>query len=211
MSLLLIERQERVLRLTLNRPDKRNALNEEMCRLLVDAIAGAQDDPHVGSILIDANGRVFSAGSWFRNHVVWRFARLRVACCARVIAVSRFATIRSTPESSSIIGASRWAMPWAMVASGRLSPLLSPAKATVNAGPYLGAVVPVVAVELLPVRPGAAVEDGEVAVDGEAPLPSSSPAGCLCRRDRTACRTSPPNSRGLRHRIGPAVRRRRRR
>jgi len=62
MSLLLIERQERVLRLTLNRPDKRNALNEEMCRLLVDAIAGAQDDPHVGSILIDANGRVFSAG-----------------------------------------------------------------------------------------------------------------------------------------------------
>ena len=62
MSLLLIERQERVLHITLNRPDKRNAFNEEMCRLLVDTIAGAQNDPHVGSILIDANGRVFSAG-----------------------------------------------------------------------------------------------------------------------------------------------------
>jgi enoyl-CoA hydratase/carnithine racemase len=62
MSLLLIERQERVLHVTLNRPDKRNAFNEEMCRLLVDAVMGAQNDPHVGAILIDANGRVFSAG-----------------------------------------------------------------------------------------------------------------------------------------------------
>ena len=62
MSLLLIERQERVLHVTLNRPDKRNAFNEEMCRLLVDTIAGAQKDPHVGAILMDASGRVFSAG-----------------------------------------------------------------------------------------------------------------------------------------------------
>jgi enoyl-CoA hydratase/carnithine racemase len=62
MSLLLIERQERVLHVTLNRPDKRNAFNEEMCRLLVDTVAGAQNDPHVGAILIDASGRVFSAG-----------------------------------------------------------------------------------------------------------------------------------------------------
>lgn len=62
MSLLLIERQERVLHLTLNRPDKRNAFNEEMCSLLVSTIREAQNDPQVGCILIDANGRVFSAG-----------------------------------------------------------------------------------------------------------------------------------------------------
>ena len=52
-----------------------------------------------------------------------------------VMAVSRFATVRSAPERSGVIGASRWAMPWAMAASARLSPLLSPAKATVNGGP----------------------------------------------------------------------------
>ena len=61
MSLRSIEQQERVLHVTLNRPDKRNAFNEEMCRLLVDTIAGAQNDPHAGAI-DDASGRVFSAG-----------------------------------------------------------------------------------------------------------------------------------------------------
>lgn len=62
MSLLLIEREERVLHITLNRPEKRNAFNIAMCRELVDAIEHAQNDQKIGSILIDGTGRVFSAG-----------------------------------------------------------------------------------------------------------------------------------------------------
>ncbi|MGA8597353.1 MAG: enoyl-CoA hydratase/isomerase family protein [Bryobacteraceae bacterium] len=62
MSLLLIEKEGRVLSITLNRPEKRNAFNIAMCHELLDAIANAQSDPGVGSILLTAAGRVFSAG-----------------------------------------------------------------------------------------------------------------------------------------------------
>ena len=59
---LEISREARVLRLTLNRPDKRNALNSELCRDLVDAVEEAQDDPAIGCLLIDARGDIFCAG-----------------------------------------------------------------------------------------------------------------------------------------------------
>jgi len=52
----------RVLRLTLNRPEKRNALNAELCFDLVRAIETAQDDHSVGAILLTANGPAFCAG-----------------------------------------------------------------------------------------------------------------------------------------------------
>lgn len=59
---LLVDNDGRVLHLTLNRPDKRNALNAELCLNMVEAIAAAQDDQNVGSILISAAGRIFCAG-----------------------------------------------------------------------------------------------------------------------------------------------------
>lgn len=62
MSLVSIEREDRVLHLTLNRPDKRNALNWEMCNNIVDAITCAQTDESIGAILLDGRGRVFCAG-----------------------------------------------------------------------------------------------------------------------------------------------------
>jgi enoyl-CoA hydratase/carnithine racemase len=52
----------RVLKLTLNRPEKRNALSAELCLELVRAIQSGQDDPGVGAILLTANGSVFCAG-----------------------------------------------------------------------------------------------------------------------------------------------------
>jgi enoyl-CoA hydratase/carnithine racemase len=52
----------RLLRLTLNRPDKRNALNTETCRQLVDAVEAAQNDDSTGAILIDAEGSAFCSG-----------------------------------------------------------------------------------------------------------------------------------------------------
>ena len=55
-------REGRVLRLTLNRPEKRNALSMALCRAMVNALEAAQTDPSVGSILIDGKGEVFCAG-----------------------------------------------------------------------------------------------------------------------------------------------------
>jgi enoyl-CoA hydratase/carnithine racemase len=60
---LLEKAQEgRVLRITLNRPEKRNALNVELCHELVDAIDRADEDHGVGAIVLNGNGPVFCAG-----------------------------------------------------------------------------------------------------------------------------------------------------
>jgi enoyl-CoA hydratase/carnithine racemase len=54
--------QGRVLRLTLDRPEKRNALNIELCRAILEAVGSAAKDPGVGAILIAGNGKSFCAG-----------------------------------------------------------------------------------------------------------------------------------------------------
>jgi enoyl-CoA hydratase/carnithine racemase len=54
--------ESRVLRLTLDRPEKRNALNRELCTALVQTIGNAVRDPGVGAILLLANGKSFCAG-----------------------------------------------------------------------------------------------------------------------------------------------------
>ncbi len=59
---LEVTHEGRVLRLTLARPEKRNALNQELCRALVDQFEGAQQDQSVGAILLDAKGEVFCSG-----------------------------------------------------------------------------------------------------------------------------------------------------
>ncbi len=59
---LRIEREDRVLHITLNRPEKRNALTAGMCAQLVKSMDEVQEDPAIGSILIDSEGAVFSAG-----------------------------------------------------------------------------------------------------------------------------------------------------
>ncbi len=52
----------RVLRIALNRPEKRNALSAELCRALVDALEEAGRDPKTGAILLTGNGKSFCAG-----------------------------------------------------------------------------------------------------------------------------------------------------
>jgi len=61
-SLLEIERLGRVLEITLNRPDKRNALNQSMCEATVSACEAANEDASIGAILLKANGQIFCAG-----------------------------------------------------------------------------------------------------------------------------------------------------
>ena len=55
-------REKRVLRVALNRPQKRNALNSELCRELTAALDSANRDADVGAILLTGRGSSFSAG-----------------------------------------------------------------------------------------------------------------------------------------------------
>jgi enoyl-CoA hydratase/carnithine racemase len=63
MSLVLETAHDgRVLRLVMNRPEKRNALNTELCRGLVRNIEHSFSDPAMGAILLLGNGKHFCAG-----------------------------------------------------------------------------------------------------------------------------------------------------
>jgi enoyl-CoA hydratase/carnithine racemase len=55
-------RDRRVLRVVLNRPEKRNALNAQLCRDLVRVLEGAFRDDAVGAILLAGSGKHFCAG-----------------------------------------------------------------------------------------------------------------------------------------------------
>jgi enoyl-CoA hydratase/carnithine racemase len=55
-------RDGRILRLTLNRPEKRNALDAALCWAVVDALEAAASDPAVGAILLAGRGKAFCAG-----------------------------------------------------------------------------------------------------------------------------------------------------
>ncbi len=59
---LQIKLDGRVLHLLLDRPEKRNALNFEMCSRLAAEVHSSGTRDEVGSILISATGSVFSAG-----------------------------------------------------------------------------------------------------------------------------------------------------
>jgi enoyl-CoA hydratase/carnithine racemase len=60
---VIVEKSGGVLTLTLNRPEKKNALTSEMYGVLGDAINGAADDDEVRCILVQANGDSFCAGN----------------------------------------------------------------------------------------------------------------------------------------------------
>ncbi len=65
--LVELERNERVLRVTLNRPEKRNALNVELCEDLIHAFEEGDRSTDVGAILVTANGPAFCAGMDLRE------------------------------------------------------------------------------------------------------------------------------------------------
>jgi enoyl-CoA hydratase/carnithine racemase len=66
-DLITTTQEKRLLRVVLNRPDKRNALNLELCHQLVQALDHADADPRVGAILLTANGSAFCAGMDLRE------------------------------------------------------------------------------------------------------------------------------------------------
>lgn len=64
MSTVRTDREGHVVTLTLNRPDKLNALNEQLLRELLAAVADLQKDPTVrAAILTSAGEKAFAAGA----------------------------------------------------------------------------------------------------------------------------------------------------
>jgi 2-(1,2-epoxy-1,2-dihydrophenyl)acetyl-CoA isomerase len=62
MAPILVSRDAEVLSLTLNRPDKLNAFNPEMHKLLREALEEARDEAGVRAVLLTGSGRGFCAG-----------------------------------------------------------------------------------------------------------------------------------------------------
>lgn len=63
MSVLLVKDQGAVRVLTLNRPDKRNALNTELTQALLDALRAADGAENVGCVVLAGAGPAFCAGA----------------------------------------------------------------------------------------------------------------------------------------------------
>jgi methylglutaconyl-CoA hydratase len=55
--------EDRILTLTLNRPEQRNALDEESFATLVEQLGRAEHDPAIRAVVLAAAGRHFSAGA----------------------------------------------------------------------------------------------------------------------------------------------------
>lgn len=62
-SLVLYSVEDRIATIALNRPEKRNALNPELIRMLTDKMLEASYDENVKVIILKANGNTFSAGA----------------------------------------------------------------------------------------------------------------------------------------------------
>lgn len=62
MSLVLTSRENKIQRITINRPEKRNALSLQLCRELLAAFREAESDSRVSVVLLDAAGPSFSSG-----------------------------------------------------------------------------------------------------------------------------------------------------
>jgi crotonobetainyl-CoA hydratase len=60
----LVEVLDGIMVITLNRPEARNAVNEEMCVLVGDALVHAEQDPTVRVVVLTGSGdKAFCAGA----------------------------------------------------------------------------------------------------------------------------------------------------
>jgi enoyl-CoA hydratase len=59
---LLVEQIDRVLRVTINQPERRNALSRAVQADLIDAIEGAANDPNTHAVIIRGAGKSFCSG-----------------------------------------------------------------------------------------------------------------------------------------------------
>lgn len=62
-NLVLYQVAERIATITINRPEKRNALNPQLIVELTAAFIKATEDDQVKVVILNANGDAFSAGA----------------------------------------------------------------------------------------------------------------------------------------------------
>ena len=84
---ILIEKSGGVLTLTMNRPEKKNALTRAMYQALGDAIDQAEFDKDVRCVLIQANGDMFTAGNDLSD-----FAAVNAGDWGKITALAREAS-----------------------------------------------------------------------------------------------------------------------
>jgi enoyl-CoA hydratase/carnithine racemase len=61
-EVLAFERQQNYATITLNRPEKRNALNEAMLKALDEALVAIEGDKEIRAVIIRGNGGSFCSG-----------------------------------------------------------------------------------------------------------------------------------------------------
>ncbi len=66
-SVLSFEVADRIATITINRPDKLNALNDNVIELLADAVARVQTGDEIGGAIVTGAGRAFVAGADIRE------------------------------------------------------------------------------------------------------------------------------------------------
>lgn len=92
-----VEREGGVLAITLNRPERRNAITIAMYAALADAIGGARNDGETRLITIRGEGQDFAAGNDLADFLevrpggteeiaVWRFLRVLAECEIPIVA-----------------------------------------------------------------------------------------------------------------------------
>jgi enoyl-CoA hydratase len=67
-EVVLTEKEDGITTISLNRPEKRNALNPEIMNALPTAFSAAAEDPEVKAVILTGKGKAFSAGIDFVSY-----------------------------------------------------------------------------------------------------------------------------------------------
>src|SRR5512143_2924989 len=73
---VLLEVHERVALVRINRPQRMNALNNEVAREICDALLAWDDDPAIGCMIVTGNEKAFAAGADIGAMAEWSYARV---------------------------------------------------------------------------------------------------------------------------------------
>jgi enoyl-CoA hydratase len=98
---ILVDRQDRVATITLNRPDALNALNAQVMTEVTTAAAELDADPGVGAIIVTGSAKAFAAGADIKEMSALSFADVFTADYFG--AWARFAAVR-TPTIAAVSG-----------------------------------------------------------------------------------------------------------
>ncbi|MGE5089130.1 MAG: enoyl-CoA hydratase [Candidatus Levyibacteriota bacterium] len=73
---VLLEVHERVALVRINRPQRMNALNNEVAREICDALLAWDDDPAIGCMIVTGNEKAFAAGADIGAMAEWSYAKV---------------------------------------------------------------------------------------------------------------------------------------